>query len=927
MTIAKYEEGDVPYTFVGEPHSPFGFPTIDLLRPMARFWSDGVVAPPHYKASVDLLHVECLPTPSEILFSLPAGDTVSAQSRRSLAKLHAYFLLVEDRYSRFETKPVVTLAHQASLVRHVLDTPDLKRVLIADEVGLGKTIEAGLIVQGLLHENPSLRILYLAPARLVPNVFHEFGRLGLYFRQYAVQGDANLNDNKIIASIHRAIHFSNFDQFVETDPWDVIIVDECHHLSAWSPGGGDPTRKFALVRELIAKMPSSGRVILLSGTPHQGHAERFDNLLGLLCGPGETKENSRGRVIYRTKDDIRDWEGHPLFPRRKIKQPIVVDLGDDYEHWLEEIREFYTSTSVSSGKAKARAAGWRCAQALQWASSSVHAGLGYLSRQAIRIGWNLSEGSLRRALESLRPYRMGTSDEQVESIFRCMTKEIAFPPEMNEDLEEWEDDTRWIPDVAKLKKLLERGVELIKSDVTSQKWRAVLERTLAGDGDGKVVIFAQPIETVTAFTEFLYRERKQRPALVIGGQSDEDRNNQIKAFREPTGPQFLISSRAGGEGINLQVSHRLIHLDVPWNPMDMEQRVGRVHRFGSRRTIIVDTIVAKNSREMRMYEAARSKLKLIASAMGSEERFEELFSRVMNLIPPQEIQSAILESFPSFETGQAKIAELVQEGFNAWQTFHQNYSAAQKQLKELDPGQANWSDMLHFLCNYLDGECIKDFITYQFRWNEERNEIQDVERNVSVVELKDNQFYLCEDHYGMPIIGPKQQEAKPIGINTPIVAEMLRKTAFPSLPSGAAWLRWDPENAPQESIFQKECGVLIFLKQTIHADNQRVWSEQSSQIKAWVVSPDSEPVEYQGIGLLVRALCKAKIRRHADHQHLLIPRLIQCEKEITAKLRALTFEERQQRFRNVCTPIFAGLISPASGIFSLTQSTPIALGA
>ena len=104
----------------------------------------------------------------------------------------------------------------------------------------------------------------------------------------------------------------------------------------------------------------------------------------------------------------------------------------------------------------------------------------------------------------------------------------------------------------------------------------------------------------------------------------------------------MVSSRAGGEGINLQVARRLVHIDVPWNPMELEQRVGRVHRFGSRATVLVDTLVMRDSREEEAYAVADQKLRMITKALVPPDRFDALFSRVMTLIPPEELQEALL---------------------------------------------------------------------------------------------------------------------------------------------------------------------------------------------------------------------------------------------------------------------------------------------
>src|SRR5262249_44461200 len=157
----------------------------------------------------------------------------------------------EDPQRRLDSRPVNTLAHQVSLVRHILASPDRRRVLLADEVGLGKTVEAGLVIQELIAASHGLRVLYLAPARLVDNVRAEFDRLGLRFRQWSSDnGDARLDDRCVIASIHRAVHPAHYQRVLDSSPWDVIVVDECHHLTDRAEGGGSATQKYQLVKAL-----------------------------------------------------------------------------------------------------------------------------------------------------------------------------------------------------------------------------------------------------------------------------------------------------------------------------------------------------------------------------------------------------------------------------------------------------------------------------------------------------------------------------------------------------------------------------------------------------------------------------------------------------------------------------------------------------
>ena len=249
--IFAREDTGFPSALLAE-REEWGLRIVDLVNPSRRFWADQVTAPPSVEPGIDASRVSPLHLPSVLLTALPEGDNWTGLSRRSIARLRAYFMICEDPQRRLDARAVETLAHQVSLVRHILENERLRRVLVADEVGLGKTVEVGLLLKEMLESQPGLRILYLAPARLVSNVFRELERLGLAFRKWSAKdADARLTDPRIIASIHRAVHGPNHQRVIETDPWDILVVDECHHLSAWEPGGGDPTEAYNLVEALI----------------------------------------------------------------------------------------------------------------------------------------------------------------------------------------------------------------------------------------------------------------------------------------------------------------------------------------------------------------------------------------------------------------------------------------------------------------------------------------------------------------------------------------------------------------------------------------------------------------------------------------------------------------------------------------------------
>lgn len=892
----------------------WGLRSADLVSPPRRLWSDAEGPKATVEAGVDVRRLRKLPTPAQLLECLPDGDTWAAQTKRSVARFAAFFLISEDPQRRLDARAVSTLSHQISLVRHILDGGALRRVLIADEVGLGKTVEAGLLVKELLERTPGLRVLYLAPARLVNNVRAEFERLGLAFRQWtSVDGDARLSDSRVIASIHRAVHGDNLERFTRGNPWDILIVDECHHLSDWAPGGGDPREKFKLVRELIAQQSNEGRVVLLSGTPHQGHVSRFENLLGLLRDDDEPLDAVAGRVIYRTKDEIRDWSGRLLFPRREVREPIVVDLGPQYRAWVQAIHAYYRPNADArvANKSWRRAAGWRCAQALQWAASSPHAGLGYLVRQAMRADWNPEDTLLCECLGALRPYRGGPADEPIAQLFARISKEIGRQRQ-EADIEDIEDET--ISDRAAdregLASLLRHGLEILRRSA-DEKWDTVWGRVLRSAGDEKVVLFAQPIETVTALAAYLARTTGETPAIIIGGQSDAERQVEVDNFRRDDGPRYLISSRAGGEGINLQVARRLVHIDVPWNPMDLEQRVGRVHRFGSRRTIVVDTIVVKDSREADAYRVARQKLRLIAETMVEPGRFESVFSRVMCLMPPDALQDVLINdaTSPLTHDDQESIARMVREGFRAWSDFDSRFSEQQNKIRQLNPGLAAWKDLSAFAQKHAGATLADGFVSQRFTCKD--GEIESVEESAEVLQLPDGRCYACGEFQGAPVFGPNSESALQLGLNVKPVAEALRRVAFPTISTGAAHLRWSAEiplPAPAEG--RLAFGALAFLRQTLKTEPQAGWVEIGTSLCCCVLNAgETSPVLLEAADKrrLFDGLSAATVRVKPHPDDNLTEELAAAEQRVADELRRPTDEDIALGVRHAVTPVLAAV--------------------
>ena len=820
MKIINFE--GVPHALVKEEED-WGQKTYVLAVPPTRLWADNADSRPVLRNQIDPYQTKTIASPAELLVNgLPEGENWQTTSRRALARLEAFTLFLEDPQRRLEVREVETLAHQVSLVRHVLENPHLKRVLIADEVGLGKTIEAAMIIKELLDANPDLRVLYLAPARLVSNVGKEFRRMGMFFREWKAQdSDANFeNDDRIIASIHRAVCPAHFNNILNVSPWDILVVDECHHLSDWAPGGGDPKKKYKLVRELINKQKDGSFLLMLSGTPHQANPHRFENLLELLLTPNESKVAIAGRVIFRTKDDVQDWDGQPLFPKRQVNKPIVCGINETHRQWLGDIHEFFSPSAFEPNERRQRAAGWRCAQALQWATSSPNAGLGYLVRQAMRAGWGLEEPCIKEALLVLRPYRRGVENERVEDLFERIKKEIQRQIDAGDinDIEEDEDTSEMLLfEQEMLKQLIITGVKLVCAP-DQPKWNAVWEQVVENAAGEKIVLFAQPIETVLALAQWLKKRTGKMPAIIIGGQSDSERDAEIGKFKQVDGPQFLISSKAGGEGINLQFSRRLVHLDVPWNPMDMEQRIGRVHRFGSKNTVIVDTLVVRDSREEQMWSTARSRLASVSRTMVAPEKFESLFSRVMCLIEPEELQKIMLASHePQMDRAEEEtLSDLVDRGFNNWRDFHDTYAENQKNIRQMSAGLSRWEDIEGFLKKYA-GALPENRINVT-RFKRAGNTVIAQEEQAKALRMKNGQIGLVGDYSGAPVNGEFSDEILRLGLNHSAVLDVIREQIFQQCPIGAALLRWGEGINEIKRVLSSSVFVFIFVRQKIQLD-------------------------------------------------------------------------------------------------------------
>ena len=295
----------------------------------------------------------------------------------------------------------------------------------------------------------------------------------------------------------------------------------------------------------------------------------------------------------------------------------------------------------NGGGSQGRAWGFAKSHALQFAASSPKAGFAFLLRRLLRhFDDETPDKTLLEWVELLIPYRHWSAKQKPEKLLMELRRSVA---EKERDDDEDHDLGSAVgpagavklreEERTRLAQLLKRYASLLSKPEANAKFEVLMERLRSADEP--FVVFAQSVDTVYEIKRYV--EREGIPCcLIVGGQGPGERRRMIAQFTssDRLGRRVLVSSSAGGEGINLQISRRLIHFDLPWNPMVLEQRIGRVHRIGTVDTVVVDAILLKGSREADIYERLMQRLLTIVSDLTDDEALQaQYFTRIMAGIP------------------------------------------------------------------------------------------------------------------------------------------------------------------------------------------------------------------------------------------------------------------------------------------------------
>ncbi len=558
------------------------------------------------------------------------------------------------------------LPHQVEAVyKFLLPLPKI-RFLLADDTGAGKTIMTGLLIKELLMRGNVERILIVTPGGLTKQWQED--ELGVKFNipftlvnRSSFSSDPTIfhTANRIVTSID-FISRQDVLEVASNSHWDLIVFDECHKLSAYDYG----TKQYLSQRYRAAQILSQQceHILLLTATPHRGRTDTFKKLLQLLDEDifatediattrikELEKDGSNKFFIRRLKEDMKDWEGKPLYKNRHTKT-VSYELTPEEKELYDAVTKYLTKKKEEASESK-----------------NIHVSLALTVMQRRLVS---SIFAIKNTLERRWKALQGILDEvnKNPNLWSQRHKLEGFDVDDIEDYEELEDDekdalenilsdprkfrlfttAKSIPDTQEEAKEVKRLYEMAQAlynrrqeEKKFQELQSLLKNYGVLENGEKLVLFTEHKDTLIYLEERLTKSGGYKVETIHGGKTVDERRHAQWAFAKPD-TQILIATDAAGEGINLQFCRLLINWDIPWNPNRLEQRMGRIHRYGQKQDVLVFNMVASNTKEGKVLERLLTKLEIIRESMG-DDRVYDVIQDVLENIRMQDIIQAIFE--------------------------------------------------------------------------------------------------------------------------------------------------------------------------------------------------------------------------------------------------------------------------------------------
>lgn len=607
---------------------------------------------------------------------LSAGKTIPAPlflARLTAMRLKA--LLTQQGLLSAANFRVTPLPHQVLAVDFVLGQ-FRPRAMLAEEVGLGKTIEAAMIFEELKLRRQARRVLIITPAGLTrqwqDELIQKFGEqfvvmdrnlFGALREIHGQEANLWLQYDHLITSLDfiKPLRISNtlnprekqrreqrnryvFEDLIAAN-WDMVIIDEAHKLS--KDNDGSETARYKIGEELAASSPV---LLLLTATPHQGKPGKFLHLLNLIDPIGfmndeDLRPEKVRQVVWRTRKRAAiDTQKKPLFKQR-ITDVYPVDFSRP-EFSLErrlydEVSEYVSENYNRAIRRNDRAFGFLMILFQRMLTSSTQAISDSLENRLTRLlGWqeNLAKNEANGDKGDFDEERLDDEDAQDAINELIDTAGVIDRVELAREIEI-------------LKRLIELSRRVLKNpDAKMIALLDILDEVRRREGvQTKCLIFTEFIATQFSLRKLL-EDLSYKVVLINGSMNLSERTIARQEFAADA--QIMISTDAGGEGVNLQFCHVMVNYDLPWNPAKLEQRIGRLDRIGQDHNVFVLNMLTKDTVEQRVRDVLEEKLTIIRSQFGEDKladilstlqeefRFDRLY---MDAVAKREAEAATLE--------------------------------------------------------------------------------------------------------------------------------------------------------------------------------------------------------------------------------------------------------------------------------------------
>lgn len=528
---------------------------------------------------------------------------------------------------------IIPLPHQLHVLNRAMETNNI-RYILADEVGLGKTIEAGMIIKELKSRGLVSRVLVVCPTGLVTQwasemheKFHEKFHVILPSDYDTIRRLTDSNDvygqfDQVISPMDSIKplekHAGWTDERVEkyneeriysiiNSGWDLIIIDEAHRVA----GSSGEVARYKL-GSLLAQ--ASPYLLLLSATPHNGKTEPFLRLVRLLDedafpnAKSIVKEQVAPFLIRTEKREAIDNNGNLLFKNRLTH---LISLTWDERNNLQ--RELYQLVSSYVSKTYNKALRNKKKNMCLIFLLIIMQRMVTSSTAAIRQ-------SLERRLNVLLNHRTHLGNLTEEDL-----DELDIEDGVEEALEAISLDMELEIEELQMIISVAKQAQFQNQDAKVEPLLESIDAIMSEDKTQKIIIFTEFVATQN-YLQGLLVNRGFSVTVLKGSMDIEERNEAMLEFKNSTG--IFISTDAGGEGLNLQFANIVINYDLPWNPMKIEQRCGRADRIGQQRDVHIYNFIVSDTVENRVREVLEEKLSVILKEMGVDKYSDVLDSEV-----------------------------------------------------------------------------------------------------------------------------------------------------------------------------------------------------------------------------------------------------------------------------------------------------------